>query len=76
MTYEEAIDRLVTLDVARWGEGEREASRRLNRRYAPTIGLALNRLAYYDVDNIDEALAKQAEQAMTSADLHALKQGG
>lgn len=75
-TYETAIDMLVALDVAKWGEGEREASRRLNLTNCPTLGLALNKAAYYDIDNIDEALAAEARRVMTPADLRALKRGG
>jgi hypothetical protein len=56
------------------GEGEREASRRLNERNYPTIGLALNRLAYYDIDNVDEVL--QRSKAPNDKLTIALKQGG
>jgi hypothetical protein len=76
MTYEQAIDRLVALDVARWGEGERQASRDLNRANYPTIGLAINRLAHYDVDHIDTALAAEAKRLLTDADRRVLRRGG
>ena len=76
MTYQEAIQALVALDVARWGEGERQASTQLRRRNSPTIGLALNALAHYDVENIDGALASEARQLMTADDWRILKQGG
>lgn len=76
MTYEEAIERLVELDVAKWGEVERAASRALNQRNYSTIGRALNRLAHFDVNNIDQTLAAEAERAMTAADRRALRRGG
>lgn len=43
MTRQQAIDMLVEQDVARWGEAERDASRRLHG--TKTHGLALNTLA-------------------------------
>jgi hypothetical protein len=76
MTYEEAIRQLIAKDVERWGQGERQASERLNRKNCPTIGLALNKLAHYDVENINDALAKEAKRVMTAADLRVLKRGG
>lgn len=76
MTYEEAIQQLIAKDVARWGEDERQASTRLNRINCPTIGLALNKLAHYDIENIDEDLAKEAQRIMTAADWRVLKRGG
>jgi hypothetical protein len=75
MTYDQAIAKLVDLDVAKWGEQERAASEALNRKNYPTIGLALNRLAHYG-DNIDENLAREAKAAFTAADRRALRAGG
>lgn len=74
MTRDEAIAKLVDLDVAKWGEEEREASARLHGRLSH--GLALNALAHYDVDHIDRALATEARRVMTAADRKALRQGG
>lgn len=76
MTLDAAISALVERDVAKWGEAEREASRRLNRRNYPTLGLALNRLAYYDPDVVDSRLAAQAILAMTHEDVRVLRRGG
>jgi hypothetical protein len=75
MTHQEAIAKLVDLEVVKWGECERAAAQRLNERNYPTIGLVLNRLAYYDLDNIDEALAAEAQRVMTVADRRILKKG-
>ena len=76
MTYNEAISRLVELDVTKWGEGERAAARRLRQSQNPTIGLALNALAHHDIDHIDEALATDAKRLMTAEDRRVLKRGG
>ncbi len=73
-TRTEAIDRLVELDVARWGESEREPARRL--RSVLSHALALNMLAYYDLDAIDEQLAADADEIMTDADRRELRSGG
>jgi hypothetical protein len=80
-TYDAAIDALVELDVARWGEGEREASRRLHRSSKPTYGLALNSLAHraeYDYGDAPQAqdLVDAANRALTPEDRHSLGQGG
>lgn len=71
MTRQMAVDALVELDVARWGESEREASRR--QRQLLTHGLALNALAYYDIDHIDPEVRAQAEAAMTDSDWRRLR---
>lgn len=74
MTKDEAIAALVERDVARWGEAEREASRRLRGQLSH--GRALNTLAYYDWAHPDEALAADAALVLTDADYRALEQGG
>lgn len=74
LSREQAIAALVELDVARWGEGEREASRRLRARL--THGRALNTLAHYDPDHVDAAMAADAQRVMTAADHRALRAGG
>lgn len=67
MTREQAIDALVERDVARWGEGERGASRRAHA--GRTLGRALNALSYDShTDTIDETIAAQAQAVMTEAD--------
>jgi hypothetical protein len=76
MTREEAIDRMVELDVAKWGEGERQASRSLRSSQYPTVGLALNGLAYFDPANINDGLAAEAKKLLTAADWRVLKRGG
>jgi hypothetical protein len=73
MTREEAIAKLVELDVAKWGEGERAAAKRLRSQL--THGLALNALAHYDLDAIDDALATEAQRVMTAADRRVLAAG-
>lgn len=74
LTREEAISRLVELDVAKWGESEREASRKTHAELSH--GLALNTLAHYDPMNIDAPLAAQAKSVMTNDDRNALRRGG
>lgn len=74
LTREEAIQRLIEHDVAKWGEGEREASRLMHERR--THGLALNALAYIDLDNINLPMAKDAQSVMTLQDHRALRDGG
>ena len=74
MTREEAVAALVERDVAKWGEAEREASKRLRGKLSH--GLALNALAHYDVDAIDKDLARAAQRVMTAADRRSLRTGG
>lgn len=74
MTREQTIAKLVELDVAKWGEAEREASARL--RGALSHGRALNTLAHYDVDHVDHALALAAVSVMTDDDRRELRDGG
>lgn len=76
-TRHEAIDALVELDVARWGEGERDASRRIHARR--TYGRALNTLANRAelAGSADAAeLRAAADQALTADDLCDLRKGG
>lgn len=74
MTREEAIAKLVDLDVAKWGEEERAGSAKL--RSGLTHGLALNALAYYDLDHVDAALVREAKATLTKADRRQLGKGG
>lgn len=71
---EDAIKRLVELDVSKWGEAERAASHR--SRSALTHGLALNTLAHYDVDAVDAEMASDAQAVMTTTDHRILRSGG
>jgi hypothetical protein len=75
-TREEAISALVESDVAKWGESEREASRRTHS--SRTYGLALNELANRAElsDTPDPALRAAARKALTSDDRSALRSGG
>ena len=76
---EEAIAALVELDVARWGEQEREASRRLHAGNLRTYGRALNALARrseYDYGDAAPHLVAAARAALTDADWAELQQGG
>jgi len=76
LTYEQSVTALVDRYVAKWGEAERAASTRLVRQDYPTLGLALNRLASFDLDNIDLDLSAQAILAMTADDVRTLRRGG
>lgn len=71
MTRDQAVAELVARDVQRWGEPERAASLRLRNKL--THGLALNALAYYDIDSIDAGLATEAEAALTAEDWRVLR---
>jgi hypothetical protein len=74
---QEAINALVELDVAKWGEGEREAARQIYCRLS--LGLARNALANRaDIAGDPRAaeLRKQADAALTAADWAALRHGG
>ena len=70
----EAMAVLVERYVTRWGEGERAAAGRLVAGLS--YGLLLNRLAYWDVEHVDEAMAAAARAVMTARDLRALRTGG
>lgn len=70
-TRARAIAKLVELDVAKWGESERRAS--LALRTQLSHGLALNALAYYDIDNVNHALAAEALVVMTEDDWRVLR---
>lgn len=76
-TREEAINILVDQDVAKWGETEREASRRLHERR--TYGLALTEL-YARAELNDEPdttkLKAAAKAARTADDDRFLRNGG
>ena len=65
---------LVELSVQRWGDGEREPSRRIYG--CLSHGLALNTLAHWDIDAIDARMAAAAQAAMTDDDRRVLEQGG
>ena len=75
-TREEAIAALVEQDVARWGESEREASRRMHA--SRSYGLALNALANRAelAGEPDPELRRAAKAALTSADRDILRRGG
>lgn len=78
-TREEAIAMLVDLDVARWGESEREASRRIHEETLPTYGRALNALAHrpeHDYGDAVPDMVEAATAALTDADRRALRMGG
>lgn len=74
---EEALDAIAALDAAKWGEQEREASKKLNGR--KSYGLLLNSLAMrpeYDFGNAVPHLVAAAKKALTSDDKYELRQGG
>lgn len=71
--YEEVIAKLVHHDVVKWGEQERDASKRLRRNNNPTLGLALNTLAHLDPENVDHCLADKAKKIMTAKEWKSLR---
>ena len=73
-TREQALAKRVDLDVAKWGEGEREASRRLHGRRSH--GLLVNSIAVADVNQIDDELMRLAAAVMTADDRAELRKGG
>lgn len=75
-TYEDALAELVEQDVARWGEGERAASRKLHSKRS--YGRALNELAARAelADAPSRELREAAEAMLTDADWRELRQGG
>ena len=76
-TREEALEAVVNQDCQRWGEGEREASR---RQYSKdTYGSLLNTLyARADLDGAPQAKALKAaaRKALTPADWAERREGG
>ncbi|MFA7295651.1 MAG: hypothetical protein WC211_00525 [Dehalococcoidia bacterium] len=71
---EAALEVRVALDVAKWGEAERAASRELHAR--TSHALLVNAIAVADLDAIDGALVAAAAKIMTSADKRVLRTGG
>jgi hypothetical protein len=73
-----ACDALVDLDVAKWGDSEREASRR--HHAGRTVGLAVNELAnralFAEMEAQANALRKIAKAHFTAEDLSFLRSGG
>lgn len=76
MTREEAIAALVEQDAQKWGDTEREASRRLHA--TRTRGLALNELANRAelAGRPDANLRALADAALTDADRRYLRNSG
>lgn len=78
MTTEQALDALVDLDVARWGEQERGASRKLHA--GKSRGLLINSIVHHQIndygDAIDAATKKIAKKQITDDDRDALRKGG
>lgn len=76
-TREEAIEAIAALDAARWGESEREPSRKANKDRS--YGLLLNSLARrpeYDFGDAVPHLVAAAKKALTSDDRYELRKGG
>lgn len=76
MTLKDVQTEIVERLVAKWGEQERGPSWDYVRQAYPTLGLALNKLAHWDIANIDYHLSAQAIMAMTDQDVRRLRQGG
>ncbi len=78
MTAAQALDALVELDVAKWGEAEREASRRLHA--TKSRGLLINSIVHHQSndygDAFDAATKKIAKQQLTADDKAELRKGG
>jgi hypothetical protein len=74
MTHEQAVAHLVELEVARWGEQEREPARQMYGRYSH--GLALNRS--HELFRLGRQLVVDVVAVVVGddADLHVLAQGG
>jgi hypothetical protein len=73
-TRDEAVEAIADLDAAKWGESEREPSRRLNRR--KSYGLLLNALAHrpeYDYGDAVPHLVDAAKKALTEDDWSELR---
>lgn len=75
MTHEEALAELVRLDVARWGEAEREASIRMHR--GKSRGLLINAIVHHQGnrygDAFDAESKRDAERQLTAADRAVLR---
>lgn len=78
MTREEALDALAALDAAKWGEAEREPSKKLNG--PKSRGLLINSIVHHQIndygDAIDPAAKKVAKQQLTDDDKAELRKGG
>lgn len=78
MASTQALDALVELDVAKWGEQERDASRRLHA--SKSRGLLINSIVHHQSngygDAFDDAAKKIAAAQLTADDLAALRKGG
>ena len=70
MTAAQALDALVDLDVARWGEAERDASRKMHA--GKSRGLLINSIVHHHShdygDAFDAAAKKIAAKQLTPAD--------
>ena len=78
MTRDEALDVLASLDAAKWGEQEREESKRLNAR--KSRGLLINAIVHHQMhdygDAIDTTAKKIAKKQLTADDKAELRKGG
>jgi hypothetical protein len=78
MTAAEALDALVELDVAKWGEQQREASRQMHQ--GKSRGLRINSLVHHQCndygDAFDAATLKIAKKQLTADDMAELRKGG
>lgn len=78
MTATEALDAMVELDVSKWGETERDASRRMHA--SKSRGLLINSIVHHQSndygDVFDAATRKIAKQQLTSDDKAELRKGG
>lgn len=78
MTRDEALSVLVDLDARRWGESERDASRRLHA--GKSRGLLINSIVHHQAndygDAFDAAAKKLASKQLTAEDSAILQTGG
>lgn len=73
-TRDKALAARAELDARKWGEPEREPSRRLNARRSHA--LLVNSVAVFDLHAIDVDLMAAAAAIMTDEDRAELRKGG
>ena len=78
ITREQALDALVALEVARWGERERASSRQM--LVNKSRGLLINSIVHHQShgygDAFDDATKKIAKNQLTDSDRAELRKGG
>ncbi len=76
-THAQALDAIVELDVQKWGEEEREASRVMRAKQSHALLIvAVATHAAEETGKVDRVLLNAARAVATSADVAALRVGG